>query len=96
MLEFIGLLIIGSFWIWGVNFAFREGQVFGDIGIYIRDYWPKGIYKPLIGCMPCMSSLHGILIYALYYEFSHLPYLPIFVFSLTGLNAILKDLIYAE
>jgi len=42
-------------------------RAYWDWGIYCTDTWIKGLkktlFKPLIGCITCMASIHGAYVY---------------------------------
>ena len=46
------------------------------------------IWKPLLGCLPCMASFWGTIIYSLFvgFSFEALYQLPILILSASGLN----------
>jgi len=102
MTEFIQLLLIGTFWIWGVNFIFKKGQIFEYIGEAWRYTLPKWITKPVIDCQACMSSIHGTIIYflGLYTNFltiagfRWLLFWPMFCICLSGINHIIIEHLY--
>jgi hypothetical protein len=92
MIKFIELLFITTLIIWGINFAFKSGQLLGFIGDALRDELPKFVHKPLISCPPCMSSVYGIFASVIFYGVDY--HLPIFVLALCGLNHIILAMIY--
>ncbi len=52
--------LTNSFFIWGIYVYFKEGMIFGKIGKWIAKEFPTWIYKPLIGCPPCMGFWWGM------------------------------------
>ena len=54
-----------------------------------KDKW---FYKPLVGCIPCMASLHSIYPYWAYSYITHnitieaLLFYPVYVLALSGVN----------
>lgn len=88
-------LIFGSLIIWGVFCLFSEGYIFGRIGKFLGEKLPSWIYKPLMGCPPCMSSVYGFAIGAAFYSFTD-PQLYILIIALCGLNFIIKSWLYPE
>lgn len=93
MSEFILLLIVGVAWIWGVHCPFSTGYVFSKIGGHLWEKWPHWICKPLFVCPPCMSSIHGFAISAVYFDF-HIFTMMAYMVCLCGINYILKSMIY--
>ncbi len=93
MSDFILLLIVGSAWIWGIHCLFADGYILEQIGEKAWVRWPKWITKPLFICPPCMSSVHGFLVSAVYYDFHIYPML-VYMVCLCGVNYILKSIIY--
>lgn len=78
-------------WIWGFNYTFKPGEIFGDIGDWMRDTFQDRISKPLFDCPFCMSSVHGTAFFVVFL-WGYPWYLwIIFCFSLTGLSALIKD-----
>jgi len=103
MTDFLILLVVGSFWCWGVFTLFYDGYVLDKIGDLLRkendDSPPKikGTWysKPLFDCPPCMASIHGFLISAIYYDW--LIYLMgAYMICLCGLNFIVKSILFPE
>ena len=88
-------VIFGSLIVWGVFCVFSEGYIFGHIGKYISKKLPPWIYKPLMGCPPCMSSVYGLAISAFFYSFTDWQ-LYVLILSLCGLNFIIKSWLYPE
>lgn len=104
MIAFMCLLIINTLWIWGIRCVLSEGFVFEKVGDWLESTLPEIIYKPLVGCAACMSSIHGSLWYWTYgvviFGPEEVPLKVIvwivYVFSLCGLNFILLESIYKE
>jgi len=92
MTDFLLWLEISCFWIWGINFCFREKQIFGQVGSWLDNRLPKWLCKLLFKCPMCMASIHGTAIYLLspmhYIWYMHL----LFVVALCGLNDIIDGL----
>jgi hypothetical protein len=104
MTMFILLLFLASVWIWGVKAIFSEGYIFHNAGVFIEANFAQWLYKPLIGCTVCMSSIHGTLWYWIVMRL-FLPDLTIiftfvgwivFCICLCGINFILVESIYKE
>lgn len=108
MTDFILLLIVGSCWCWGVFTLFHEGYFLERIGNKLRKFdifpgnksmqerWIGTWYsKPLFDCPPCMASIHGLLISAIYYEW-HIYPMGAYMICLCGLNFIVKSILFPE
>ena len=96
----ITLFIVNLLVIWGLNFAFEVGNIFGFVkGWYHKNFmmleqntFAEFLEKPLFGCVMCMSSVWSIPFYTWAYinwDWS-LWYWPIWVLCLTGASAILN------
>jgi hypothetical protein len=102
MTEFIQLLFIGCFWIWGINMLFKKGEILGFIGGYLKERIKKFWLKPLFLCPACMSSVQGTLIYfSAHYLYqidileSHLLlFWPFYCICLVGINHIIIEHLY--
>lgn len=86
---YLQVLFITDFFIWGLNYCFKEGEILGVIGEWMRKHVNDNINKPLFDCPYCMSSVWGTTFYLLFLQ----PYgwllWPIFCVCLCGLTAIL-------
>lgn len=91
MSEFIQLLLIASACIFGVHCVFSSGYIFNH---ELFNKLPDAIYKPLIGCPPCMASVHGLAIGLFQFGFSWKVF-P-FIVCLCGLNYVIKSIIWPE
>lgn len=82
------------FWIWGVHCLLSEGFIFEGLGKVTErvmgSYWSK----PLFTCPPCMSSIHGSIIYFLFinFDFGFIP----FAICLAGINFIIAEALHNE
>lgn len=95
MTDFILLLLFGVCWTWGFSCPFQEGYVLHPVGKKMWDNWPEWVCKPLFACPPCMSSLHGFAISAVYFDFHIFP-MAAYMVCLCGLNFIIKSILYPE
>lgn len=108
MTDFVLLLIVGACWCWGVFTVFHEGYLLERIGNKLRKFdvypgkksmqerWIGTWYsKPLFDCPPCMGSVHGFMISAVYYEWHIYPMMAYMV-CLCGLNFIVKSILFPE
>lgn len=81
------ILLLSCAWCMGVFGLFTPGQLLGDVGDWAEDNVSKWIFKPTIGCMTCMGSVHGLVIYMffLYADLGPLLVIP-FMVCLAGIN----------
>lgn len=89
------LLVIGVLWTWGIHCLFSEGYILEPVGLVIEKAIGTWACKPLFLCPPCMSSVHGIIIF---FWIVDLPWYNVFVYviCLTGINFIIKEWLYLE
>lgn len=95
MSDFILLLLFGVCWTWGVYCLFGEGYILGNVGDWLRKQLPQWVLKPTIDCPPCLGSVHGFFISAVYYDW-RIIHMGVFMICLCGINYILKSIIYPE
>ncbi len=90
MTNILIILILSTFWCYGVRALFLEGKLFENVGIFMDANFPLWINQPLWRCPPCMASVHGLFIYATFMMPFHEWFwaLP-FIVMLCGLNYIL-------
>lgn len=93
MTDFLILLLIGSFWCFGIYAPFSEGYVFENIGTFGIKHLGK-LAKPLFACPPCMASVHGSILAIVVYDWTFIALA--FVVCLCGLNFIVKSIIFPE
>lgn len=80
-------IFLTSLWCVGLWKAFDGGMIFSKVDLYLSNKLPNVIYKPLIGCIPCMASIHGA---ASYFIFVGVDLMVIpFVVCVCGMNVIL-------
>lgn len=84
-------MFIGVAWIWGFEFTFQSGEIFGKIGDWMRARLPEWILKPLFDCRYCMSSIHGTFIFCLFLWGWVWWTWVIFCFCLCGITAIFDN-----
>lgn len=63
MIELLTFSLIASLWCVGISLASDEEFILNPIAKLSEKYLPIVLHKPLIGCVYCMASLHGILLY---------------------------------
>jgi hypothetical protein len=90
---FLLWLLLSSFWIWGFNYAFQEGEILGRPGDWIRNKWPDWVLSPTIECPKCMASIHGTFwyLYAFWDQYNFIHH-TLFVVALCGLNEVLYQI----
>lgn len=65
-IEFILVQFITVCWIWGFEYAFRDGEILGGVGNFFRSNTPEWMNKPLFECKYCMASVHGTIFYIMF------------------------------
>ena len=86
---YLFVMFVTCAWIWGFEYTFKPGEIFGRAGEWMNRNLPEWLCKPTFACKYCMSSVHGTILF-----WSFLPTYPIymwviFCFSLTGLTAMI-------
>lgn len=80
----------------GVHCLFDEGYALNPIREQMRKWGtPLWLAKPLYICPPCMSSVHGFAISAIYFDWHIYPMLAYMV-CLCGVNYIIKSILFPE
>lgn len=97
-MEYLIALLINSLYIVGLFFSFQDGMIFEKFNPYPalklwkseRKVW-NYLFKPIIGCVVCMASVHGLIFLSVFRNYLHLDiYIVIFyIFALAGLNRIM-------
>lgn len=89
--EFALILFLASLWCMGLFALFSPDQIFSKIGTWAENNLPGWAFRPIIGCVTCMSSFHGVIIYAIFLhrDFGLLGLIS-FVICLAGLNYFLS------
>lgn len=90
----IEMLILGSTWCFGIYALFDNDHLLGPAGDWIEAKTSTTFIRPLFGCPPCMSSVHGTIIGLIVFGLT-LTVIP-FVICLCGLNFIIKNIIFEE
>ena len=81
-------IFLTSLWCVGFWNAFNEGMIFEKADLFLKNYLPVYIYKPTVGCVRCMASVHGVISYLIFcgFDWKIIP----FVVCVSGLNVILS------
>ena len=87
-------LLIGTAWIWGFKAIFEHPFIFWKIGSFIEESLPRWLYKPLLRCPVCMSSIHGTFIF--YFSNVSIYHYPIFIIALAGISYLIVEFLYPE
>lgn len=85
---YIQILFVCLLWIWGFNYTFKPGEIFGDIGDWGRKHIHHNIITPLYDCVYCQSSVHGTIFYLLFLQSYGLVLWVVFCFALVGFSTI--------
>ena len=89
-LYYLMVMLVALLWIWGLNYAFKPGEILGVPGDWMRDHWPKWLTTPLFDCPYCMSSIHGTGFFIVFLWGYPWPLWIVFVVCLTGAGAIMR------
>ncbi len=85
---YFAVLLIAVTFIWGLEYCFNDGEIFGKPGNWMRKHWPEWINKPLFQCKYCMSSVWGTTIFVAFLWGWSWPLWILFCFCCCGLTAI--------
>jgi hypothetical protein len=83
---YLQVFFITSAWIWGFNYTFKSGEIFGKIGDWGRKHLNENVISPIYDCPFCMSSIHGTLFYFIYLQQYGLFLWIVFCFALCGFS----------
>lgn len=86
-----GLLCLGL-WCTAIRIATEPNMILEKVNDWLSENLPMYLYKPLIGCVYCMASIHGALLYLTYFNIG-LIYLPLFMVCGIAVNALTYNLI---
>lgn len=89
--EFLILAIFVVGWCWGFHNAFRDGEIFGVVGNWLRAHLPAAVLDPTIECPICMASIHGTTWFLLLHEWYFLPWI-MFIVAVSGFNYVIHIL----
>lgn len=81
--DWIGLLILDGYY---------EEDINGTCYIEFNQNWKYLIWKPLLGCLPCMASFWGIILYLIFnvITINSIYELPIILFGASAINYIVN------
>jgi len=88
--------IITSLFCCGLYTSTLKGMILNKPAIWIKNNTSSWLYKPICGCLICMSSYWSIVIYCWFGFFlkkETIFYLPILIPIVAGLNAIILSII---
>jgi len=97
-MEYLIVIILNSLYIIGFYQSFQAGNIFAVFNPYhyFSRVNPDGIMakwllKPVIGCVVCMASVHGIIFLCVFrnYLYLDIPIVIFYIFALAGLNRII-------
>jgi hypothetical protein len=101
-MEYLIAAVINSFYIVGLWYSFQEGQIFEQLNPYpyINKWKPdnvflKQLFKPIIGCIVCMASVHGIIFFICWNKFIQPLDFHLIIFyicAVAGINRLLYNL----
>jgi len=89
--------LVISAWCLGFRTIIDEGQAFHFLYKWAKKYESKPIMKPLILCVTCTASIHGLIIHSLMWGFSFEMIITI-IFSayLNSLGWLTLEKLFAE
>ncbi len=90
-LNFIFGLVILGLWCSALRIATESGMILERVCDY-AERLPKWLFKPLIGCVFCMASIHGTVLYFTYFNIG-LIYWPLFCICGIAVNGFVYFLI---
>lgn len=88
---YILVILIAVTWIWGFHYTFKDGEIFGRPGNWMRVRLPEWFLKPTIDCQYCMSSVHGTIIFLVFLNSYPWWTWPLFCFCCCGTTAIFDN-----
>lgn len=86
--EFAVFALFVCFWCWGFHNAFRDGEIFGYVGNWLRAHLPNWALDPIIECPICMASIHGTTWFLIFHEWHFIPWI-MFIVSISGFNYVI-------
>jgi hypothetical protein len=91
--DFLLIMFITVCWIWGCEYSFKDGEILGRPGNWMRANLPEWVLKPTMDCKYCMSSVHGTAMYVLLIDPLLQPWYMwiVFVVGCCGLTYILDN-----
>lgn len=89
------ILILNGLVVTGVWTLFRKQMIFDEVGDWAFRTWPEWLYKPTIGCPPCMASVWGTTVFWLTHPFTppNVILYPFYVLALCGFMKVLVILV---
>jgi len=92
MSEYAILALFVALWCWGAHNAFKDGEIFGYAGNFLRKVMPSWVLDPTIDCPVCMASIHGTVWFLIWVpEWSFIPWI-MFIVAISGFNYIIQIL----
>lgn len=95
-MSFLELIFMNALFIIGLYEATEPGRILANLHDFLEERLPDWIYKPMLGCVYCMASVWGTLLFVLATfidfkrgfiqpEWYRFIYLPIYIVALSGL-----------
>lgn len=92
MNEYAILALFTTFWCWGFHNAFKDGEVLGRPGNWIRNNMPPWWRDPMVECPVCMASVHGTIWFLIWEpQWAFLPWI-MFIVAVSGFNYVIHIL----
>jgi len=90
MNEYTILALFTAFWCWGFHNAFKDGEVLGMPGTWLRAHLPAWVLDPTIDCPVCMASIHGTTWFLIWEpKWAFLPWI-MFIVAVSGFNYVIQ------
>lgn len=90
----INCIILTALFVNGLSIATDSGMIFEHVKAWIKlKVGEKKIYKPIIGCVRCMPSIYGTIIYMLMMpiDINIIWQLPIVIVASVSLSAVINS-----
>lgn len=94
MIELIQIIIITALFVNGLSISTDSGMIFEHVKAWIKSkIGERKIYKPIIGCVRCMPSIYGTIIYLLMMpiDINIVWQLPIVIVASVSLSAVINS-----
>ncbi len=93
------LIIINSLFIIGLYEASESGRILSGVHDWMERHLPMWLYKPILGCVYCMASVWGCVLFLFFYYPLYLQnyllvyWLLVHIGAVSGLNYLLYEMI---
>ena len=94
MTELLQIIVITGLFVNGLSISTDTGMIFEHVKAWIKSkIGEHKIYKPIIGCVRCMPSIYGTIIYLLMMpiDINIVWQLPIVIVASVSLSAVINS-----